>query len=159
MSKKVIIIIIAVSFLFMGMIGGGFFLMWTKMSSVIAQGEKVDKEEDENSEENKKKNEDTAGPIFSLDTFVVNLADQGGKRYLRATMELELNGQDVYVELEKSLPKVRDSILMILPTKNYQDVSSVEGKTALRDEMIARLNSFLSKGSVTNIYFTEFVIQ
>jgi flagellar basal body-associated protein FliL len=29
----------------------------------------------------------------------------------------------------------------------------------LRDELIARMNSILRRGSVTNIYFTEFVVQ
>jgi len=41
----------------------------------------------------------------------------------------------------------------------FEDISSLEGKIALRDEIIAKLNSFLKSGTITNLYYTEFVIQ
>jgi len=37
MSKKVIIIISAAFLLIMGMMGAGFFLMWSQMSAAVAQ--------------------------------------------------------------------------------------------------------------------------
>ena len=48
---------------------------------------------------------------------------------------------------------------MILPTKEFEDINSVEGKIALRDEIITKLNSFSKDAIITNIYFVEFVIQ
>jgi flagellar FliL protein len=57
------------------------------------------------------------------------------------------------------MPQVRDSILMILPSKQFVDISSVEGKIALRDEILANLNGFLLQGQVSKIYFKEFVVQ
>jgi flagellar FliL protein len=48
---------------------------------------------------------------------------------------------------------------MLVPAKKYADISTVEGKDVLREELVAKLNSFLKPDSVTNIYFTEFVIQ
>jgi flagellar FliL protein len=48
---------------------------------------------------------------------------------------------------------------MILPSKQFEEIASMEGKMALRDEIIARLNSLFSKKVVTNIFFTEFVVQ
>ena len=91
--------------------------------------------------------------------MIVNLADQGGKRYLRITMELELSAPELTAEIDKRLPQLRDAILMILPTKTYAEIGSTEGKIALRDELIAKLNSFLKTGTVTTIYFSEFVVQ
>jgi flagellar basal body-associated protein FliL len=35
----------------------------------------------------------------------------------------------------------------------------MEGKIALRDEIIATLNSLFTQNVVTNIFFTEFVVQ
>ena len=89
----------------------------------------------------------------------MNLADKGGNRYLRVTMDLELGNSDLETEITKRLPQVRDSILMILPTKRFEDISTVQGKTALRDEMLATLNGYLTQGKITNIYFKEFVVQ
>ena len=99
------------------------------------------------------------GIIFPMDTFIVNLADEGGKRYLRITMDLELTEGTVVDDLKKRLPQMRDSILMVLPSKHFEEIRTVEGKIKLRNEIIAKLNGLFSQQSISNIYFTEFVIQ
>ena len=153
-----LLIIITISLLFMGVMGAGFFVMWGKISSLDrpagAQSEEVSEDMAE-----EKKAPDKFGPIFALDTFIVNLADKEGKRYLRVTMNLELKNDDLTDQLKKQLPRIRDSILMVLPTKKQEDITTVEGKIALREEIMTELDSFLGEGSITNLYFTEFVIQ
>ena len=164
MSKKVIIIIIAVFVLLMGMMGAGFFLLWSQMSATVAQVQKQNGAE-EAPEEEVVVEETKIGPLYRMDTLIVNLADQGGKRYLRVTMELELkpnediNASEVLEEIEMRLPQLRDTILMILPSKQYAEISTTTGKIALRDELIVKLNAFLKKGQISKIYFTEFVVQ
>ena len=156
MSKKVIIIISLAVFIFMAAIGGGFFMLWSKMSQMNAPGTEVTAAgEDEEGEEEA----DTIGPMYSLDSFVVNLAEAGSNSYLRVTMELELDNELLKTELEQRLPQVRNAMLMILPTKKTADINTVDGKLAMRDQLIDEINTFLTTGEVTNIYFTEFVIQ
>jgi flagellar FliL protein len=152
MSKTVLIIIISVAVLFMGMVGAGFYILWNKISQMPldpAAVEEIPVEEEEN----------VIGPLYSLDTMIVNLADHGGKRYLRVTMALELSDPEAATTIESRLPQVRDAILMILPTKTYDDVSTTEGKIALRGEVMEKINGLMTKGRVNNIYFTEFVVQ
>jgi flagellar basal body-associated protein FliL len=48
---------------------------------------------------------------------------------------------------------------MILPAKSSRDIKTVEGKTALSDEIMLELNYILKDGSISNIFFTEFIIQ
>jgi len=136
-------------------LGGGLFMMWNKLSALNTQSVANAGEQHYNAASL----EQPLGPIFSLDTFIVNLADKGGNRYLRVTMDLELGNPELETEVTKRLPQVRDSILMILPTKRFEDISTVQGKTALRDEMLATLNEYLAQGKITNIYFKEFVVQ
>ena len=57
------------------------------------------------------------------------------------------------------MPQVRDSILMILPSKRFEDISTVQGKIALRDQILETINGFLAQGKITSIYFKEFVVQ
>lgn len=159
MSNKVLILIIAAFILFMGMIGGGFFLMWTKMSTTLAQVQNPPGENATEEEEPPPEEQVTIGPIYKLETMIVNLADLGGKRYLRTTMELELSSPELTGEIDKRLPQLRDAVLMILPTKTYADIGTTQGKIALRDELMAKLNSFLKTGTVNTIYFSEFVVQ
>lgn len=158
MSTKVLIIVIAVFVLVMGMMGGGFFILWSKMSATMAQVQTPDTEQPAE-EEVKQEEAVSIGPIYKLETLIVNLADQGGKRYLRITMELELSAPELIDEIDKRLPQLRDAILMILPTKTFADIGTTPGKIALRDELLAKLNSYLKTGTVSTIYFSEFVVQ
>ena len=158
MSTKMLVIILGVVVLIVAMMGGGFFLMWTKMNTTIAQMQ-VQNEDGNATDEEAGAEEAPILPTFKMDTLIVNLADQGGKRYLRVTMELELSAPEVIEEINLRMPQLRDTILMVLPSKTYSDISGTEGKIALRDELIAKINSILKKGTVTTIYFTEFVVQ
>jgi len=153
-NKLIIIVISLISVIILGIMGAGFYMIWNKVSSFAPQKEEAPEKVVE-----EKTDEETIGPIFPLDTFIVNLADKGGKRFLRITMDLELSGNDLANELTKRKSQIADGILMILPTKRFEDIRSVEGKIALRDELISKTNSFLKTGKITNIYFKEFVIQ
>ena len=154
MSKKVVIIIAAVAFLFVAGTGAGFFVMYKMMSTIQAQNEPETTEEEVEEEES-----ENIGVIYSLKSFIVNLADRSGKRYLKVTIDLELSNEKLKEEIEKRLPQVRNTLLMILPSKTFAEVSTVDGKTTLRDEILTELNSSLTTGEVTNLYFTDFVIQ
>ena len=154
MSKKFVIILSIVFVLLLGMMGAGFFVMWTKINTVNAQ--QTEPDQTDASVDTKPL---TIGPLLPLDTFIVNLADEGGGRYLKTTMNLELKDEETSKMVQERLPVIRNSILLTLPTRKYEDIATVEGKAALRDEIVAKLNSFLTPGSVTTIYFTEFVIQ
>jgi flagellar FliL protein len=153
MSKTLIIIIAAFLLFVMAAMGGGFFILWTKMSALSAPApmeEEAVVEEEESQE---------IGPLYSLGTLIVNLADEGGKRYLRVSIELELESTEMTEEVESRLPQVRDSILMILPTKTFADINNTPGKIAVRDELLVAMNDLVTTGKIQNLYFTEFVVQ
>ena len=155
MSNKILIVLIGFLMVLMLGMGGGLFMMWNKLSDINIQAN-ANASGQPGQEEIL---EHPLGTIYSLETFIVNLADKGGNRYLRITMDLELGTPELEPEIQKRLPQVRDGILMILPSKRFEDISSMEGKAALRDEILATLNGFLVEGEITNIYFKEFVVQ
>ncbi|MDA0691999.1 MAG: flagellar basal body-associated FliL family protein [Nitrospinae bacterium] len=99
------------------------------------------------------------GVMFPLDPFVVNLAGSEGKRFLKVTVSLELSAPEVHVEVKENLQKITDSILVLLSSKNFEDVYSVQGKFKLKDEITTRVNRFLVLGHIKEAYFTEFIIQ
>ncbi|KJS30370.1 MAG: hypothetical protein VR64_16910 [Desulfatitalea sp. BRH_c12] len=156
MSKKVLALIIGSVLLILGIMGAGFYLMLQKMNQSIAQ---IQMQAASDQEEEPEVLEPAMGPIYKMDTLIVNLADQGGKRYLRVTMELELSAPEVTAEIDTRLPQLRDAILMVLPSKQYSDIGTTEGKILLRDELIVKINGILKKGTVSKLYFTEFVVQ
>jgi flagellar FliL protein len=99
------------------------------------------------------------GAVYTMRPFIVNLADEAGGRYLKVKFEMELNSKDLISEVEKRMPQLTDSVIMLLSSKRYKDIASYEGKDRLRNEILLRLNSFLTTGFIKKIYFTEFVMQ
>jgi flagellar FliL protein len=146
---KPILIIAVVVFL----LGGGFFA-WK--SGVVAKvtgtsGNETKTVEPQQSQE--------MGPVYNLETFLVNLNEPQGKRYLKAKVTLELETEDVQAEIEKRLPQIRDAVLTMLSSKAYNDISDLTGKYQLRAELISMINSYLKTGKIANVYFTEFIVQ
>lgn len=134
--------------------GGGIFLWKAGLLSSIMGKEK---------EAIAAKKIDTSkpdiGPMYPMETFIVNLVDPHGKRYLKLRLELELESDEVRPEVDRRMPQFKDSIITLLSSKAYEDVNSLEGKLQMRAEMISMLNQSLRTGVITNIYFTEFIVQ
>ncbi|MBT8763640.1 flagellar basal body-associated FliL family protein [Desulfohalobiaceae bacterium Ax17] len=97
--------------------------------------------------------------MYSLPPFVVNLADPLGRRYLKLSLDVELIDKKTVEVLEKKLPKVKDTILLLLSSKSFADIDSMEEKIQLKNEIVERLNQILGKAKVVRVYFTEFVVQ
>jgi len=123
----------------------------------VTEEEKV--EEKTSSEEPKPAKKVKKDLMFHLDPFIVNLAKSGGNRFLKVTVSLEMSSPKVRLGLKKNIQKITDSILLLLSTKIFKDVYSVQGKFTLKGEITTRVNQFLTEGQVKGAYFTEFIIQ
>ncbi|MBF0227454.1 MAG: flagellar basal body-associated FliL family protein [Desulfobacterales bacterium] len=97
--------------------------------------------------------------FYPLESFIVNLKDSGGTRYLKTTMELELDSDGAKAELDARKPELKNSIIFILSSKTMDEIQDVDGKIILTRELMNRINQMIKKGRVKNIYFTEFIIQ
>ncbi len=99
------------------------------------------------------------GMLYPLDTFTVNLKSDAGRRYLKVTMSLELEGEELSLELDAKSPVLRDRIIRILTSKTLEEISSKKGKQKVSAQVMDTLNAMIADGEIKGIYFTEFVIQ
>ncbi len=99
------------------------------------------------------------GTLYPLDTFTVNLKSDAGRRYLKVTLSLELEGEELSLELDAKTAVLRDRIIRILSSKTLEEISSKKGKSKVENQIMDTLNSMISDGRIKGIYFTEFVIQ
>jgi len=99
------------------------------------------------------------GILYPLDTFTVNLKSDSGRRYLKVTMSLELEGEELSLELDAKTAVLRDRIIRILSSKTLEEISSKKGKQKVSQQIMDTLNAMISDGTIKGIYFTEFVIQ
>jgi flagellar FliL protein len=99
------------------------------------------------------------GTIADMEPFIVNLADAPEIRYLKLTVKLDLDRPAAAEEIKQRSPQIRDSILVLLTSKDSSTIRTPQGKAQLRDEITQRINGLLPKPGVRSAYFTEFVIQ
>jgi flagellar FliL protein len=130
----------------MGLIGMG-----PKPAEQAADGQSADQAQAEADPQNTE--------LVTLPTFLVNLADPLGRRYLKLSMDVELRDKDAAEKIKKNEPKVRDAMNLLLSSKTFADLSSMESKLALKDEIVSRLNQIVGGSTVLRVYFTEMVIQ
>ncbi|MBF0126842.1 MAG: flagellar basal body-associated FliL family protein [Magnetococcales bacterium] len=175
-------IILPVIALLLG-VGGGYMAGSSMSQKQGAEAEKLEP----TAEQKSKKPEEMVGGMFKLDPFVVNLNEPKGNRYLKTTIQLEMDdgggkkgdGKEekkaeggghggapaapekspLEQELERRKAQLQDIILALLTSKTSKELQALEGKFRLREELLARINALLVNGSITRVYFTEFVIQ
>lgn len=115
------------------------------------------------------------GIMIDTSTKIVNLAEPGGKKFIRVTATLEFAppaGYSSLPEEEKTaelaeftasinskIPVLDDTIVTLLSSKEFAAVYSTEGKDVLRQEIIDAINSRLPEYKVIYVYFKEFVMQ
>ena len=96
-------------------------------------------------------------PVYPMEKFIVNLNKSEGERFLEVTLELEFPDTEYMEELQAKMPQLKDAILLILSNKTFTDIQGIEGKIALRKELILKINTILQKNKIRNLYYTEFV--
>lgn len=97
--------------------------------------------------------------VYPLDSFIVNLSDPNRTRYLKVTIQLEMDKPEAIEEVKSKTPQVRDALIILLSSKSMEDISTPAGKYQLRDEIIARIKQFVTNGTIVTAYFTDFVVQ
>ncbi|AZO94049.1 flagellar basal body-associated FliL family protein [Halocella sp. SP3-1] len=103
-------------------------------------------------------NENAIGPTYSLGDFVVNLSGTRGYQYIRASIVVEVSTDNVITELEKRSPQVRDSIIGILRDQQVADIEE-PGARVIKNRLITKLNDILRTGDITQVWFTQLVVQ
>lgn len=134
---------------------GGYYAYNKYLSAPESSDDNATSEQD--SADQKPQSTDTQ--MITIEPFVVNLADPLGKRFLKVAMDLEVKDKSVAQEAQKNMPKIKDSLLLLLSSKSYSELASMEKKIVLKQEIVERLNQILGKSKVLHVYFTEFVIQ
>jgi flagellar FliL protein len=97
--------------------------------------------------------------MFIVKDLIVNPAGTNGTRYLLLTVGIEASTSEGVKELEKKEIQVRDALNTVLTTKGLDELASVERREDLRTEIQTKVGSLVKAGSVTNVYFSKFIIQ
>lgn len=139
-------------------LGAGGYVGW----DLFVQGrETEDKKETRISKSSSKSKGEEVRISYPLESFIVNLMDKAGlgKRYLKVKITLEIGDEEDKRILDRHKPQLKDTILLLLSSQFFDDISTVEGKLELKQALLSRINQVLGSTLVHRIYFTEFVVQ
>ena len=150
-SKKKLIIILVLALVVLVGGGAGAFLILKKPA--------------EDKEEAKHEEPHTPPAFMVLDPFVVNLAAPDQSRYLQIGITYETSNPLIAEEVKTYTPVIRSRILLVLSGKTVEQLTSIEGKQQLMDELVD-LARVTIKGDpkdptrgIRDVHFSSFVIQ
>jgi flagellar basal body-associated protein FliL len=99
------------------------------------------------------------GKPFDAGSYLTNLADEGGRRILRAAIELSVTDNKTLQELKDRQTEVRNEILALLRGKRLSELEGEAGMSNAAGELVERINRLLGRQGVLRAFFTDFIIQ
>lgn len=151
-SKKGLVIGIVAAVVLLAGGGGAAYWKWGMASA--QEGESAETAESHAS--------DVEPGMVAFEPFLVNLADEGGQSYLRVTLSL-LVASDEEAKLLETKPvtrtQIRSSVIEVLSVHSAGQLSTPEGKTALKRAIADRVKSLNLHIEVRDVLFSDFVVQ
>jgi flagellar FliL protein len=151
-----------------GIVGGlavgatlGFTLLGPKLShkaatpavSAVAAAAKSD------SKDTEVKKGDAPPSIYQLDNLVMNPAGSGGAHFLLMSVALQVKDAGTLETLKGRDAELRDAILRLFSSKTIDQVTNISARDQFATELTGVLGKMFGAGTVTKIYFPQFVIQ
>ncbi len=102
-----------------------------------------------------------AGGAFSYDfeNVVVNLSGAMGTRYLKTSFTMLSDNPDLKKLIDENKKQLLDVALSVLSTRTMADLEQPGSKNVVRNDLMANFNQALKSDLVSQIYFSEFVVQ
>jgi flagellar basal body-associated protein FliL len=114
--------------------------------------------------------------MYTTKERVVNLTDKSASKYLKVALTLEFidsklkdppkgaavatQQTDFATEMSPYSAVIDDALVTTLSSKGSADLLKPDGKEALKNELIDKVNHALHEDEkVVNVYFTSFIIQ
>jgi flagellar FliL protein len=155
-GKKDSIIILVVLLINMGAMGFFGYYFWQKHkkdelaqkakdAAAAALAPKTD-EKSENSYTVK---------VVRFESLITNLEGDNGRREVRLSLEAKCEGDGVLDEINRIKPKIRDALITLITSATPEEVTTAQGKEELKKKILEQINSMLTHGKLTEVYFTE----
>lgn len=157
-STKKLLLIVVIPLL---LIGGGVGAYFAGVFDGMLAGDEETAEEshDDHSEEGEH-GAATAAAFVKIPDMIVNLSSNDGQpRYLRLSVQLELETEIDVAAVEQVMPRVIDQFQTYLRELRVQDLRGSAGIYRLQMELLSRVNAAAYPVEVQDVLFQEILIQ
>ncbi|MCB1556430.1 MAG: flagellar basal body-associated FliL family protein [Alphaproteobacteria bacterium] len=166
-AKKIVLFFVLPLFVLLG-VGGGLYFTGT-LDGLLGRGQEAEAGHGEQKAAPAKGHgggdshggEGTVGAYFlEIPNMTVNINDNGGEtRYLRLTVQLELDSAEDKAAVEAVMPRVVDQFQTYLRELHVRDLRGSAGMYRLQMELLSRVNAAAYPVEVKDVLFQEILIQ
>jgi flagellar FliL protein len=162
-GKALMIVLIAVVVLLILAVAGGGYYLYSE--GYFDKGASSSKEEVESGDEEKK-------PSFKakVENLVLNIPNtRGDDQLMKFSFAIKSTNENIEAAVESNKEEILDATISIISARNAEELMTIGGKEILKEDLIDYINKILNesleegddelKNSVTNIYFTDFVVK
>jgi flagellar FliL protein len=94
---------------------------------------------------------------LTLPSLTVNLADRG---YVKTTITLEyIASRELDKEMEANTYALKDSAIKVLRNTSFSSLQNPQATENLKKSLMQEINTTLTNGKITGLYFEEFIVQ
>ncbi len=103
--------------------------------------------------------------LITLDPITANLdpfVDTDGQKkthYVSLILSIEVRDEKEIPKFEFIKPVIQDQIIQQLGKRTFQDLNQVQGRYLFRSLIIDATNAYLKEPVVTEVYFSDFLLQ
>ena len=104
------------------------------------------------------------GPVLSMKSVIVNIAQTKGTRILKVEPHLVLSEARLVEELKGPtyMPLLVDRVIHAARRKTIDELEGPQGAESMKRDIISEINAVIKEklsGAVVDVYFNEFLIQ
>ncbi|HEY4306799.1 MAG TPA: flagellar basal body-associated FliL family protein [Gemmatimonadaceae bacterium] len=97
--------------------------------------------------------------VWPIENLVLNPAGSNGARFLMVNATFELKDEAAKESAKDKEAEARDIILALLGKKTVDQLTDVAQRDQIKKEVLAAVAPLFPKGTVTKVFFPQFVIQ
>jgi len=99
-------------------------------------------------------------PKFTYDMgeLLINLSDDGGRRYLKISVTLGYENKKLAKELETKKQMLADAINSVLRSKQAKDFNP-KGTEKIKEEILSKINVMFENGRCDTVFFPQILVQ
>jgi flagellar protein FliL len=99
------------------------------------------------------------GPLLKMEDFVINIMQKDATRFLKMGITLETKDKESSERIKNRMPQITDAVLLLVGNRQFDQIKDLQGKLQLKADLVTHINSLIGRDEVTDIFFTDFVVQ
>jgi flagellar FliL protein len=99
------------------------------------------------------------GFFHEITGMTINPAGTNGSRYLLVNAALEADDEKTIAQIQEREFVVRDRLIGVMSRRTVPELADITLREALKDSLLTSINAVVDEGSVSQLYFTQYVMQ